>query len=347
MIPPKGFGASILLVLFLSACTGLPDAENLQATALEHVRSSSDYVDNGGFNETVIDMRIGDELSVVVVEYWTRHVGMLQMIGHYLCWVAIDPTTMDVIGTETQAQYDGLVDPSEPPVEPGDAGTSIGQEEPMNWTAADPDETNVTTVSSDDLQQKISYAINATLELIREYGAEENLSEALGLLDQAIESLSTGDYEAAYDLSRRAAQIVNEYIWGQSGSTGSDPGTGVPEPGVDMPWMYGYIVVFDHAPGDEDRVALQTMFNATLEGEAVGYSGEDHAYWVSVTGIPPGDLKDLEGVKEVYALRAEPDGTIGDGEGQSAVGNPETDVPETFLLALAVGALGAAFRKTR
>lgn len=274
----------------------LADVEN---AALDHVKNSKNYMDNGGFDEKIVDSSLGEETSLVVIEYATRHVGMLQVIGHFTSYVTVDTETLEVLRCVEEA-WQEAVDPSEP----GDSDGSGDPDEPGgpgNWTDPDPEPDPGDT--DEGYRLKISYTINMTLARIYENNAENDLAEAVNMLDRAQELLGRGEYDAALDLAFRAEDLVNQYLYGTD-EPGEEPGE---DPGADMPWLYGYIVIFDHEPVDDDWSKLLTSYNATYVGEAGGYTEEANAYWVKVQGITPDDLLGMEGVADVLVLRGGPD----------------------------------------
>lgn len=317
------YTASIFIAIFallIPVALCIPSVDDVNGVALEYIRSSSNYVDNGGFGEEVRDTKLGEDLSVVVVKYQTRHVGMLQMIGNFVSYVTINSSTLEVIDCITEATCEVE--------EPGNWSSSDGGNwtdgYPGNWTDTDPDDWDYPGSGDEGYRLKISYLINMTRDLIQQHAGEADFTEALGFLDKAQEVLDGGDFEGALDLALRAEDIVNRIIYGD----GDEPvGT---EPGSDAPWLHGYIVVFHNEPTKDDWDELGTLYNATFAGEAGSYCDESNAYWVEVSGTSPDQLKLLEGVKDVLALRTGPEQP---GDGSETGGDEMTDVPEVFLWA--------------
>ena len=148
---------AICILAMLTIVHGVPDAIDIEGRALEYIRSSENYVDNGGFGEGVVDSRIGEDVSVVIVEYSTRHVGMLQMIGHFVSYVTINSTDLEVISCtteETQIQIEPEV-PGESSGE-GDGDSSDGDTD-------DPGPGTEPGGVGEDYRLKISYTINMTI----------------------------------------------------------------------------------------------------------------------------------------------------------------------------------------
>jgi len=303
----------LILGLAVPAAFCLPAAEDVNKIALECVRSSPNYLDNGGFGETVTGTRVGEEICVVAVQYQTRHVGMLQVIGRFVSYVTIDSATLKVLEATTE-DITGQIDEPEP-----------GATEPGN--ASDPDEPILIAPGEDEpYRLKISYTINETREMIRKQGLEANLTDVLGLLDRAQALLDIGDYDGALNVALEARAIAEEFIYG---SPAKEPSEEPDKPSEkETPWLYGYVVVFDHEPTSEEWARLKDMFNATLIAEASVYVDEKYSYWVKVSGVSPDDLEKAEGIKDVLAFRGD---LIGPAEGQ-------TDVHE--LLALSSGTIG-------
>ncbi len=293
----------MVLGLAVPAVFCLPGAEEVNKIALEYVRSSANYVDNGGFGEIVTATRLGDTICIVAVKYRTRHVGMLQVIGQFVSYVTIDSSTLQVIEATTE-DITGQIEEPDP-----------GVNEPGN--ASDPDEPILISPSEEEsYRYKISYTINETREMIRKQGLEANLSEVLVLLDRAQILLDDGNYDEALNVALEARAMAEKLI------SPAEPGEEPERPGEEeMPWLYGYVVVFDHEPTPEEWAKLKEMFNATLIAEASVYVNEDYSYWVKVSGISPYDLEKAEGVKEVWAFRGD---LISPAEG-------EDQVPEPFL----------------
>jgi len=149
----------------------------------------------------------------------------------------------------------------------------------------------------------------------------------LGLLDRAQALLDIGDYDGALNVALEARTIAEEFIYGPPVV---EPGEQPEKPSEqEMPWLYGYVVVFDHEPTPDEWAKLKDMFNATVISEASVYVDEKYSYWVKVSGVSPDDLEKAEGIKDVLAFRGD---LIGPAEGQ-------TDVPE--LLALSSAIVGA------
>ena len=63
----------VLLALFsmivLPFAQALPDQAEVENAGLLHVVASDNYVDNGGFGERVLNVSLGEEVSLVVVSY--------------------------------------------------------------------------------------------------------------------------------------------------------------------------------------------------------------------------------------------------------------------------------------
>jgi len=288
-----------LLVGMTSVAFGLPDVEDIENTALDYVRSSQNYVDYGGFDERVVGIEIFEDFSFAVVEYHTRHVGMLQMIGNFVSRLTINSTSLDVVGCSTEETRES--------VEPGN---SSGGEPGLPADPTDPD--SGPGESDDEYRLRIYYTINMTRAMIYENGAEDDLAEALNMLDRAEELLNRGDPDGAWNLAFSAHEMAKNHI--DEGD--EEPVMSDPEPST-APWLEGYIVVFDHEPDEEDRQKLESMFNATCIDDAVEYTKEEHAYWVRVSGTSPEDLKQMMGVRDVLVLRGGPDAP-GDSKGESS-----------------------------
>jgi tetratricopeptide (TPR) repeat protein len=375
----------LILGLAIPAAFCLPEAEDVNKIALEYVRSSPNYLDNGGFNETATGTRVGEKICVVVVQYQTRHVGMLQVIGQFVSYVTIDSATLQVVEvTEVASSMDE--EPGEPgATEPGD-GSDPGEpvliypgEESyrykISFTINDTREmieregleANLTDVlamldraqalldsgdyegaanlaseawmiaeefiygppveepaliypSEEEYRYKISYLINDTREMVKREGLEANLTDVLGLLDRAQILLDSGEYDEALKVALEAMGIAQQFIYGPAVEEPSEepekPSAG------ETPWLYGYVVVFDHEPTPEEWTNLRDMFNATMIAEASVYVDEKYSYWVNVWGVSPDDLEEADGVKDVLAFSGD---LIAPGEGQ-------TDIPEFVVL---------------
>ena len=102
---------------------------------------------------------------------------------------------------------------------------------------------------------KISYTINMTIAMIYDNGAEQELGEALEMLDRALELLDLGNYDEALTLAREADEIARTHIYGGDGGEPDKPVEPMPDPDT-SPWLYGYIVVFDEEPGEDDKIVV-------------------------------------------------------------------------------------------
>jgi hypothetical protein len=216
-----------------------------------------------------------------------------------------------------------VVDPLEPGNSSGSSGGSTpgGDHEDPDPEPGDADE---------GYRLKILYTINATMARIYGNGDQEELSEALNLLERALELLDRGEYDKALKLALEADDMVSDKITGGGEDPGVDPST--------TPWIYGYIVVFDHDPLEEDWEKLESMFNATMMMEADEYTDSEYAYWVQVPNSTPDDISEVEGISDVLALRGAPGDNQGDGG--------ETKVSELLLLP-AVLCMGLAWSRRR
>jgi len=300
----------LILGLVVPAALCLPPAEDVNKIALEYVRSSQNYLDNGGFGEIVTATRLGEKVCVVVVEYQTRHVGMLQVIGRFASYITIDSTTLQVVEATTE-DITGRGD------EPGSGST-----EPGNVSGDEP--VLISPGEEESYRYKISYTINETREMIAKQGMEENLSDVLALLDRAQALLDGGEYDEALQVVLDARAIAEQFIYGTPvDEPGEEPGS---PSEAEMPWLYGYIVVFDHEPTGDDWERLRQMFNATLIAKASVSVDENYSYWVRVSGVSPDELRKVEGIKDVLALRGD---LINPAEGHTDV--PELPVPASVM----------------
>jgi len=311
------------MMLLITAVSSIPDQVDVESVALDYVRSSGTYVDNGGFEEAAVATRVGEEISVVMVEYNTRHVGMLQYIGHFSSYVTINSTSLEVMSCETVETHE-VVDP----LEPGNSsGSSTGSASGGGHDDPDPEPGD----SDEGYRMKILYTINATMARIYKSGAQGELSEELDMLERALDLLDRGEYDEALELALEADEMVSEKM---TGGGGEDPGV---DPST-TPWIYGYIVVFDHEPLEDDWEKLESTFNATLIMGADDYTDSEHAYWVQVPNSTPDEISKVDGVSDVLALRGAPGDNQGDG-GEAKVGE--------LLLLPAVLCMGLAWSRRK
>ncbi len=191
-----------LLVLAI-ATSSAAETSDFATVALNFVRSTADYIENGGFGERVVDVGVNGTVAEVVVEYNTRHVGMLQVIGRYLCHVYLNSTTLKVIASKTETNYDTL------------PATGTAEE---NASSA-----NSTNGPRDSYAGRISQGINQTREVISRYASEANFTAALSLVDLAEERLSEGRLDEAHDLLFRAEGFVHSIIEELNAEQGRSP----------------------------------------------------------------------------------------------------------------------------
>ncbi len=269
-------GLSLAVPCAVSAANERGD---IAEVALEFVRSSANYVENGGFGERIVEVRVNETIAEVTVDYSTRHVGMLQVIGRYLCHVYVNSTTLEVIDSRTETNFETEPCPSDP--QEGNA-TSSGRAEGSQTGKAD----------------KVAIAINQTRAIISRHLSEANFSSALSLLDLAESRLAQGQLDEAYELLSRARRLVDKILGGDQPDEGPNP--------VQTPWLYGYIVVFDHEPTDQDWNVLAKSYNASKMFPATGYTDNEHAFWVRVNGTSPEELRTAPGVVDVIVLRGAP-----------------------------------------
>jgi len=278
------FDLIVLILVGLSlalpgAASAVNETSDVTEAALKFVRSSANFVENGGFGERVVDVRVNATVAEVTVDYSTRHVGMLQVIGRYLCHVYVDSTTLEVIDSRTETNFETEPCPSDPHEE---NTTSSGHAEGSQTGNA----------------EKVAMAINQTREIISRHLSEANFSSALSLLDLAESRLAQAQLDEAYELLCRARRLVDEVLEGDRPEEGPNP--------AQTPWLYGYIVVFDHEPTDQDWNVLAKSYNASKMFPATGYTDNEHAFWVRVNGTSPEELRTAPGVVDVIVLRGAP-----------------------------------------
>ncbi len=182
----------------------------------------------------------------------------------------------------------------------------------------------------EEYEVKISYTINATLTRIHENDAEDDLEEALDLLQEARELLENGEYGAALERTRVAESMVYDYLYGEGPTEvpAEDPVSGTP-------WLYGYIVIFEDEPDDDDWNRLLSKYNASYMGKAAEYTEESNAYWVRSLDVTPDDLLEMQGVRDVLALRGGPQPSDG------------TEVSQALAMPALIGVVIIFYRKNR
>jgi len=286
----------------LSSASAVPERADVEGVALEYVRTSKPYMDDGGFGEEITEIELGDEISTVSVHFQTRIVGMLQVIGDYRVHLVLNSTDLTILRSMTEATQG-----SEVPV------TNNGTTD----ASGDPDEGG--GIDEEAWRLKILYAINRTRSLIEDNSDQFDLEEASAVLSRAEESLASGQFEIAMELAMEATSMVERIL--------NPDGEDVPPDPKECPWIYGYIVVFRDEPTDAVWQDLGSGYNATKMGSAEGYTEENHAYWVRVENGTPEDLRALESVNDVIVLRSGGD-LIQDGD----AGNEDMAVPEPVMV---------------
>jgi len=163
--------------------------------------------------------------------------------------------------------------------------------------------------------------------------------QALAMLDRAQICLRVGISAGLSAWALEARGIAEEFIYGPSVVEPEKPVEEPDRPGEEAtPWLFGYVVVFDHEPTPDEWADLKEMFNATVISEASVYVDEKYSYWVRVSGFSPDDLEEAEGVKDVLAFRGD------------VIGPAESDtqqVPELLLWCSVMAGGLLTVRRTR
>jgi len=347
---------SLIVLPFAQA---LPNQTEVENAALRYVLTSNNYVDNGGFGERVLNISLNEDVSMVVVSYQTRSVGMLQMIGSFISYIKIDSSTLEILGSETSAT---IQIEQEEPASSGSTGSSdnstgSGSVDPdpvaPDPTYPDPDEPAYTNVTDpyEPLRERATYNINKTLKMIWTTSVKANFSEALDLIDWAWESMDAGDYKTALDIASKAYELVYSLIYGDPTPLPDDPLI------TPAPELWGFIVIFDHEPTPEDWDRLEKEFGARYGGDAQDYLGEKNAYFVETNTTTPEELRQAEGIKdaqEVLFFNTQTDPTPTgsedshpDTDGSSEPPSPQGEIPETILLISTIIPVSWAYRKQR
>jgi hypothetical protein len=319
-----------LLALFSLALLPLaqasPDRAEVESAALLHVVATENYVENGGFGERVLNISLGEEISLVDVSYQTRSVGMLQMIGSFISYIKVNSSSLEVLGSETgatcQVEQEGQ--------ESSESSSGSGSVDP------DPDQTPVSTTIDpyEPLRERALYTINKTLGLVWTTSVDANFTEALNLIDWARETMDAGDYDTALDIASKAYGLVASLI----GDTTPLPDDPYINP---APEVWGFIIIFDHEPTPEDWTRLQEEFGARYGGDAQDYLGKENAYFVETNTTTPEELRHLEGIEdaqEVLFFRTQTDPSPPSGENDepgtdnTEPPSPQGEIPETLLL---------------
>ncbi len=331
---PVALFAAIVVPLALA----LPDTGEVERAALRHVMSTGNYVENGGFGERLLNVSLDEDVCLVVVAYQTRSVGMLQMIGSFTSYVKIDSATLEILGSETAATCQ--VDQGDQVIGDGNDGngsTGSGSVDP-GW---------VPVINSTDplesLMERAVYTINKTLGLIWTTSVKANFTEALKLIDWALETVEAGDYDTALDIASKAYELVVSLIYDDDDPVPEDPYI------LPAPEVWGFIVIFDHEPTPEDWERLEKEFGARYGGDAQEYLGEKNAYFVETNTTTPEELRHVEGIqdaREVVFFDTEDDSATPGGKDNHPA-TPSGEVPEGPFVLLPVLALAAAASRGR
>jgi hypothetical protein len=333
MTEPKPLGIALFALFSLVVfplVQALPDQGEVESAALLHVVATDNYVGNGGYGERVLNVSLGEEISLVVVSYQTRSVGMLQVIGSFTSYIKVDSSSLEVLGSETSATYQ---------VEQGGQGSS-GSSSGSGTVGPDPGETPVGTNTTDPyepLRERAIYTINRTLGLIWTTSVDANFTEALDLVDWAWETMEAGDYDTALDIASKAYGLVVTLIYGDTTPLPDDPYI------YPAPELWGFIIIFDHEPTPEDWTRLEEEFGARYGGDAQGYLGEKNAYFVQTNTTTPEELRQVEGIEdaqEVLFFKTQTDPSPPGGEnsdpGTDTTDNtepssPQGEIPEDLI----------------
>jgi len=177
-----------MAVIFLGSVVDATAAMNSSVVAnvaLEFVRSSEDYVNNGGFGETVLGIwRDQDNPSnfVVAVEY------LAECGTIFVAHITFNPRTMDVIKYDTEPLYDVTRYPH-------------GAD---NWS-------RIADVYAQSTQWMLRM-MKLTMEVVRDKIGEEKFAEVQHLLDEASTAFANGEYETGLDLILKVYKLVNNEL---------------------------------------------------------------------------------------------------------------------------------------